>query len=60
MGATPNTLQALACILAFSVLGYVTVSLVLLLIKGYGATNAEVVKSVRKVSGLSHKSFRML
>ncbi|KAG2435320.1 hypothetical protein HXX76_007395 [Chlamydomonas incerta] len=36
-------------ICAFSVLGYVTVCLILLLIKHFGATNAEVVKSMRKV-----------
>jgi adenosine 3'-phospho 5'-phosphosulfate transporter B3 len=37
------------CICVFSVLGYVTVSLILLIIKNYGATNAEIVKSLRKV-----------
>ena len=36
-------------ICAFSVLGYVTVCLILLIIKGFGATNAEIVKSLRKV-----------
>ena len=43
--------QTVPCICAFSVLGYVTVCLVLLIIKGYGATNAEIVKSLRKVWG---------
>ena len=38
-------------ICAFSVLGYVTVCLILLIIKGFGATNAEIVKSLRKVGG---------
>mmetsp|Transcript_18642 Transcript_18642/g.40045 ORF Transcript_18642/g.40045 Transcript_18642/m.40045 type:complete len:358 (+) Transcript_18642:176-1249(+) len=37
------------CICIFSVLGYITVSLILLIIKGFGATNAEIVKSMRKV-----------
>lgn len=37
------------CICAFSALGYITVSLVLLLIKNFGATSTEIVKSMRKV-----------
>ena len=41
--------QTVPCICAFSVLGYVTVSLILLIIKSYGATSAEIVKSLRKV-----------
>ncbi|GLI59764.1 hypothetical protein VaNZ11_001725 [Volvox africanus] len=41
--------ETVPTICAFSVLGYVTVCLVLLLIKHFGATNAEVVKSMRKV-----------
>ena len=39
------------CICAFSVLGYATVAFILLIIKNFGATNAEVVKSMRKVGG---------
>jgi hypothetical protein len=35
---------------ARSVLGYVTVVLILLIIKLHGATTAEIVKSMRKVS----------
>eukprot|EP00798_Chlamydomonas_sp_ICE-L_P002985 gene2985-12993_t len=41
--------QTVPYICAFSVLGYITVCLILLLIKNYGSTNAEVVKSLRKV-----------
>lgn len=41
--------ETVPTICAFSVLGYVTVCLVLLIIKGFGATNAEIVKSLRKV-----------
>lgn len=44
--AHPETLPTIC---AFSVLGYLTVCLVLLLIKHYGSTSAEVVKSMRKV-----------
>lgn len=40
-------------ICAFSILGYVTVSLILLIIKHFGATNAEIVKSMRKVCQVS-------
>lgn len=36
-------------ICAFSVLGYITVCLILTIIKNFGATNAEIVKSLRKV-----------
>lgn len=32
-----------------SVMGYVTVCMVLLIIKNFGSTNAEIVKSMRKV-----------
>lgn len=42
-------MMTVPCICAFSVLGYVTVSLILLIIKNYGATSAEIVKSLRKV-----------
>jgi len=41
----PDTIPSIC---AFSVLGYVTVCLILLIIKGFGATNAEIVKSLRK------------
>eukprot|EP00798_Chlamydomonas_sp_ICE-L_P005542 gene5542-4178_t len=41
--------QTVPYICAFSVLGYITVCLILLLIKNFGSTNAEVVKSLRKV-----------
>ncbi|KAL6762152.1 UAA transporter [Haematococcus lacustris] len=41
--------ETVPCICAFSVLGYITVCLILLIIKGFGATNAEIVKSLRKV-----------
>ncbi|GFR49477.1 hypothetical protein Agub_g11416, partial [Astrephomene gubernaculifera] len=41
--------ETVPTICAFSLLGYVTVCLVLLIIKHFGATNAEVVKSMRKV-----------
>jgi adenosine 3'-phospho 5'-phosphosulfate transporter B3 len=41
--------ETVPCICAFSVLGYCTVCLILLVIKGFGATNAEIVKSLRKV-----------
>ncbi len=44
--AHPETVP-LICL--FSVLGYITVCLILLIIKHFGATNAEVVKSMRKV-----------
>ncbi|KAG2483303.1 hypothetical protein HYH03_017806 [Edaphochlamys debaryana] len=44
--AHPETVPTIC---AFSVLGYVTVCLVLLLIKNFGATNTEIVKSMRKV-----------
>ncbi|CAD7702490.1 unnamed protein product [Ostreobium quekettii] len=40
-------------ILAFSMLGYVSVDCVLLLIKHFGATNTEIVKSLRKVLQVS-------
>lgn len=41
--------ETVLCICAFSVLGYITVCLILLIIKSFGATNAEIVKSMRKV-----------
>jgi adenosine 3'-phospho 5'-phosphosulfate transporter B3 len=41
--------ETVPSICAFSVLGYVTVCLILLIIKSFGATNAEIVKSLRKV-----------
>ncbi|GAX81280.1 hypothetical protein CEUSTIGMA_g8712.t1 [Chlamydomonas eustigma] len=41
--------ETVPSICAFSVLGYVTVCLILLIIKNFGATNAEIVKSLRKV-----------
>lgn len=43
---------ALVCVVR-SVLGYVTVCLILTIIKIFGATNAEIVKSMRKVRWLS-------
>lgn len=45
--------ETVPTICAFSVLGYVTVSLILLVIKHFGATNAEIVKSMRKVCQVS-------
>lgn len=41
--------EVIPLIVASSVLGYVSVSLILLLINHYGATNAEIVKSSRKI-----------
>lgn len=43
--------ETVPCICAFSVAGYVTVCLILLIIKSFGATSAEIVKSMRKVRG---------
>mmetsp|Transcript_11692 Transcript_11692/g.20760 ORF Transcript_11692/g.20760 Transcript_11692/m.20760 type:complete len:361 (+) Transcript_11692:119-1201(+) len=42
----PNVVPSIC---AFSVMGYVTVCFVLLIIKNFGSTNAEIVKSMRKV-----------
>jgi adenosine 3'-phospho 5'-phosphosulfate transporter B3 len=33
----------------FSLLGYLTVSLILMIIKAFGSTSAEIVKSLRKI-----------
>ena len=43
--------QVVPLICLFSVLGYVSVTFVLSLIKYFGATETEIVKSLRKVSG---------
>lgn len=42
--------ETVPIICLFSCLGYVTVCLILLLIKHFGATSAEIVKSMRKVA----------
>eukprot|EP00955_Chlamydomonas_euryale_P110438 366000-Chlamydomonas_euryale.AAC.20 len=50
--AIPHSMRHTATvpmICTFSVMGYVTVCLILLIIKNFGATNAEIVKSLRKV-----------
>lgn len=44
-----NNPQVIPAILVSSIMGYASVSLILLLIKHYGSTSAEVVKSLRKV-----------
>ena len=41
--------QVVPMIMGFSVLGYSSVSFILSLIKYYGATEAEIIKSLRKV-----------
>ena len=56
MAAAVHGAHVIACpcwpACALSVLGYVTVCLVLLIIKSFGATSAEIVKSMRKVGAM--------
>jgi adenosine 3'-phospho 5'-phosphosulfate transporter B3 len=41
--------QTTPSIVLFSLLGYLTVSLILMIIKAFGSTSAEIVKSLRKI-----------